>query len=43
MRENGVSDFPDPNAAGEFVYGASVSPAVLSEFLFNRLKEPAPQ
>jgi hypothetical protein len=22
MRENGVSDFPDPNAAGEFVYGS---------------------
>jgi hypothetical protein len=28
MRENSVSDFPDPNAAGEFVHGASVSPAV---------------
>jgi hypothetical protein len=28
MRANGVSDFPDPNASGEFVYGASVSPAV---------------
>jgi hypothetical protein len=27
MRENGVSDFPDPNASGEFVYGVSVSPA----------------
>jgi hypothetical protein len=31
MRENGVSDFPDPNAAGEFVYGASVSPAVFKQ------------
>jgi hypothetical protein len=31
MRENGVSDFPDPNAAGEFVYGASVSPAVFKK------------
>ena len=28
MRANGVSDFPDPNASGEFVYGVSVSPAV---------------
>lgn len=28
MRNNGVGDFPDPNAQGEFVYGASVSPAV---------------
>jgi hypothetical protein len=26
MRGNGVSDFPDPNANGEFVYGVSVSP-----------------
>jgi hypothetical protein len=28
MRNNGVSDFPDPDAKGEFVYGVSVSPAV---------------
>jgi hypothetical protein len=28
IREHGVSDFPDPNAKGEFVYGVSVSPAV---------------
>jgi hypothetical protein len=28
MRENGVSDFPDPNAAGEFVYGAGVENAL---------------
>jgi hypothetical protein len=28
MRNNGVSDFPDPNAKGEFVYGVSVTPAV---------------
>jgi hypothetical protein len=28
MRTSGVSDFPDPNAKGEFVYGVSVSPAV---------------
>jgi hypothetical protein len=31
MRENGVSDFPDPNAAGEFVYGASVTPTVFDK------------
>jgi hypothetical protein len=28
MRSNGVGDFPDPNANGEFVYGVSVTPAV---------------
>jgi hypothetical protein len=29
MRVNGVSDFPDPNASGEFPsYGVSVTPAV---------------
>ena len=29
MRANGVTDFPDPNASGEFPsYGVSVSPAV---------------
>jgi hypothetical protein len=28
MRGHGLSDFPDPNASGEFVYGISVSPAV---------------
>jgi hypothetical protein len=28
IRNNGVSDFPDPNAKGDFVYGVSVSPAV---------------
>lgn len=28
IRAHGVSDFPDPNAKGEFVYGVSVSPAV---------------
>ena len=28
MRENGVPDFPDPNASDDFVYGVSVSPAV---------------
>jgi hypothetical protein len=28
LRENGVRDFPDPNAKGDFVYGVSVSPAV---------------
>lgn len=27
MRANGVSDFPDPDASGDFVYGVSVSPA----------------
>ena len=31
MRENGVSDFPDPNASGEFVYGVSVTPAVFQK------------
>jgi hypothetical protein len=31
MRENGVSDFPDPDASGEFVYGVSVSPAVFKQ------------
>jgi hypothetical protein len=30
VRENGVSDFPDPNAKGEFVYGVSVRPAVFT-------------
>jgi hypothetical protein len=30
MRENGVSDFPDPNASGQFEYGVSVSPAVFT-------------
>jgi hypothetical protein len=28
IREHGVSDFPDPDAKGEFRYGISVSPAV---------------
>jgi hypothetical protein len=28
MRANGVPDFPDANAQGQFVYGVSVSPAV---------------
>jgi hypothetical protein len=28
MRANGVPDFPDANAKGQFVYGVSVSPAV---------------
>ena len=28
VRNHGVSDFPDPNAKGEFRYGVSVSPAV---------------
>jgi hypothetical protein len=31
MRSNGVGDFPDPNANGEFVYGVSVTPAVFDE------------
>jgi len=31
MRANGVSNFPDPNASGEFVYGVSVSPAVFKQ------------
>jgi hypothetical protein len=33
MRENGVSDFPDPNAAGDFDYGVSVTPAVWTKAL----------
>ena len=28
MRQNGVGDFPDPNAKGDFDYGISVSPSV---------------
>ena len=28
MRENGVSDFPDPNARNQFEYGVSVTAAV---------------
>jgi hypothetical protein len=31
MRSNGVGDFPDPNANGEFVYGVSVTPAVFQK------------
>jgi hypothetical protein len=31
MRENGVSDFPDPNAKGEFEYGVSVTPGVFKK------------
>jgi hypothetical protein len=31
VRKNGVSDFPDPNSSGEFVYGVSVSPAVFTK------------
>jgi hypothetical protein len=30
-RAHGVSDFPDPDAKGEFVYGVSVSPAVFKK------------
>ena len=30
MRENGVSDFPDPNAEGASEYGVSVTPAVFT-------------
>jgi hypothetical protein len=33
MRENGLSDFPDPNAKGEFEYGVSVSGAVWKKIL----------
>ncbi len=31
MRGNGVGDFPDPTANGEFVYGVSVTPAVFDK------------
>lgn len=30
VRAHGVSDFPDPDAKGEFAYGVSVSPAVFT-------------
>jgi hypothetical protein len=33
MRGHGLSDFPDPTASGEFVYGISVSPAVWARIL----------
>jgi hypothetical protein len=33
IRNNGISDFPDPNAKGEFEYGVSVTPAVFNEAL----------
>lgn len=31
VRAHGVSDFPDPNPKGEFVYGVSVSPAMFQK------------
>ena len=31
MRDNGISEFPDPNASGEFVYGVSVGPAMFKK------------
>ncbi len=31
LRTNGVRDFPDPNAKGEFAYGISVSPEVFRQ------------
>ncbi len=31
LRTNGVPDFPDPDAKGEFAYGVSVSPAVFTK------------
>ncbi len=30
MRDNGVRDFPDPDANGDFAYGVSVRPAVFA-------------
>ncbi len=30
MRSNGVPDFPDPDANGEFAYGVSVRPAIFT-------------
>jgi hypothetical protein len=33
MRDNGVSDFPDPDASGEFSYGVSVTPEVWNKAL----------
>ncbi len=30
MRDNGVSDFPDPDAKGEFAYGVSVTPTTFT-------------
>jgi hypothetical protein len=31
MRQNGVGDFPDPDASGEFQYGVSVTPTVFRQ------------
>ena len=31
MRNNGVPDFPDPDAKGEYAYGVSVTPAVFQK------------
>ena len=31
MRANGVPDFPDPDAKGDFEYGVSVTPAVFTK------------
>jgi len=33
MRQNGVEDFPDPNAKGDFDYGVSVSPQAWQQAL----------
>jgi hypothetical protein len=33
MRGHGLSDFPDPTASGDFVYGVSVSPVVWERIL----------
>jgi hypothetical protein len=41
IRSNGVSDFPDPDAKGEFQYGVSVSPAVWQKAV-NRCKDLQP-
>ena len=41
MRENGVSDFPDPDASGEFVYRGRVTPAVFKKAI-NACKDLQP-
>jgi hypothetical protein len=44
VRQNGVSDFPDPNAKGDFEYGVSVSPAAWKKAIdaCKKLQPPGP-
>jgi hypothetical protein len=41
LRNNGVPDFPDPDAKGEFAYGVSVTPAVFQKAV-NACKDLEP-